>query len=437
MDRHPGTRRRLPRHQGSVSRGTLFALLFFQTVGWKQFGFFDLVAVSALLAIMLHALMTPQTEAVRRALPAIMGLVVLACYSLIIAIGHDGLDPQFALRSMRAALNLAGVAALVDLYVQSLSGRQDSAEVVAADGFLVLAVHGFLMIVMYVQPAVRGLVYSVTDAHSNVNLNFPFLSGLRITGLTYGLSQTSALQASALALGLANIRYWYRSYPRIVTFVFGCATTGAAILISGRSGLVIAALAIVFGTWSAWRQEVCPAAGPLPRGRLLASLGIAMMLTWIAVPLLPQDFTDYSIKMALRLVDQPLTELPVYETTLGSNLSTPEDMGDYLFGTSGLGRGALGVIDTDIGYLRMWHAVGLVGLLGSLAILGLLLAQTWRHNLLAIGTFAITWILLLNIKELALFTRNQWTIQALILLIPSGAQAFKRLESVTTPSDKR
>lgn len=100
----------------------------------------------------------------------------------------------------------------------------------------------------------------------------------------------------------------------------------------------------------------------------------------------------------------------------------PDDAQTLLFGSSNLGRGDMRYIPSDVGYIKLIFAVGLIGVALNVIpyVIGLALAARWYRSSptthLAVATIlCLVSGLLLNGKELALLTRNQWSIQSLLI----------------------
>ncbi|OGK08624.1 MAG: hypothetical protein A2W80_03895 [Candidatus Riflebacteria bacterium GWC2_50_8] len=355
----------------------------------------------------------------RNTLKIVACLGLLSIYSLSVVLINGLLDTQIAMRSIRALLNFLGALALLNIYYQR--SKNGFAENIIRDIYLALTTHAALMIAMYLNSGLRLAIYRITDAESYVNLSSPFLEGFRISGLTYGLSQTSVLQMLGLLILPLTLRAGKSFFGKLLLLA-GAPLLVVSILISGRSGLMLAIAFMPICVISLiWERAAGCSPGQCLSGVLKGTAviaAIALMLSLISSKM-PDKFAEYSLQQAREILDTVQLQGTTVENISGM-IILPESWPEFLFGSSNLGRGDLEYIPSDIGWIKTIFAVGLIGTL--LTLFPYLLAfrvafQFFRsdHYLATVSFLIFLSALLLNFKELALLTRNQWSIHSLLL----------------------
>ena len=98
----------------------------------------------------------------------------------------------------------------------------------------------------------------------------------------------------------------------------------------------------------------------------------------------------------------------------------PTDVSTLLIGEGTLGRDAFQYLASDVGYVRILFAAGLLGstlLLAPFAGAILIALRAWSPDRRLAATTLVTLLatLLLHMKEIALLTRNQWSVQAILI----------------------
>lgn len=399
----------------SLLAGTTTFIFIF---GWKINSVADLILIVSLLLIFLGFWRgTLLTHRLINQTIAVLGL--LCIYTLAICLINGIFDTQIALRSLRALLNLLGGICLVNLYY--FWGPKKFSESLTRDIYLALVAHGGLMIGMYFSHGLRESVYSITDATAYVNLTRPFLDGYRISGLTYGLSQTSVLQMLGLLLAPLVIRNAAGGAARLL--YLGCVPILlVSMLISGRSGLFLTMLFSPFVLAALFKSAVTasPAQSLANFARIAGAVALVAVLLLAMINSFPERFS-YSLYQAGEILLALELRGPGVEV-LAPMFFLPDSWPEFVFGSSNLGRGNLEYIPSDIGWVKTIFATGLTGTVLMLVpfIIGmraaLLAARTDLYMGVA-GFCVFLSALLLNTKELALLTRNQWSVQVLILAL--------------------
>lgn len=390
---------------------------FFLIFGWKAGEFVDLIFLVS-LSLIVASLIKGQLFADRAVLKVITCLGLLSIYSMLVVLLNGLFDTQIAMRSLRALVNFLGALALTNFYFAQAGS--DFANRLIRDIYLALSGHAALMTAMFMSTSLRNNVYQITDALAYVNLGTSFLDGYRISGLTYGLSQTSVLQMLGLLLMPMALRSCQSCIGRLL-IIAGAPLLAISVLISGRSGLLLgmAMLPLSFPfLLIADRQVYSPTraiAGVLKF--FLLVFGIAF-LTRISISWLPERFTTYTVNQAMEVYSALTLSGPTVEAT-SDMFFLPGNWRELIFGSSNLGRGSLENIPSDVGWVKTIFAIGIIGTLMMLMpyLLAIMTAYEARHidpYLSVASVMVFVSALLLNTKELALLTRNQWSVHALL-----------------------
>jgi hypothetical protein len=398
----------------------LHGLAFLLVFGWKATASADLIMIfsGALAAWVFIINLRPIPSG---AVTLVAWFALLSGYAAVIVVMHGALDSQIALRSLRAMVNLLGGVALVDMYFRRY-GRARFVRQVGVGLALAMVGHAALILLMYVLPSFRESVYALASTRSYVNLVSPFELGYRIPGLTYGLAQTSVLMASGLLILPLALQGTDRWRQGVAWLVAGGAIL-VSVLLTGRSGLVILVLGLpvvlavahVVGHRRAGRRLALAAVTIAA----LAAVGAAVIM--LARSILPEAFGSYTM-VAAREVVQAVADPGESQTVqaMSSMYFLPREPLAFLFGDSGMGRGPLGYIPSDVGFVLSWHALGLVGTILMLVpiLYALWLAyRAWSAAplLAAVTVVVLLGNVLLHMKEVALFTRNQWSVHAILI----------------------
>ena len=436
----------IPR-QSAIRNSLLFVSVFLFIFGWKHGIFIDLISVWSLCLFFVVLIRNPHVHPGILVLVAMsLGLVVYA--SAVVAV-NGAVDTQIALRSARALINLLGGASLAYLYW----GRYGAAQLlpyVTLHLYLALTVHALLILLMFLQPDLRAFVYRMTSAASFVNINSPFLEGLRIPGLTYGLANTSVLQLGGLLLLLPVARYWRRRPLVLVGVLCGAPLLLLSLLLTGRTGLLLGILfvpaawvlsGIRRGNTRSVGKRADRAGRSLGRvARAMATLAVVGVFVFVVVRNLPSFFYTFTLPYAEEVLEF-LGQGGRTRTTeiLAAGYFRPDSVAETLFGSSNLGRGDLGYIESDSGYVLMLHAIGLIGstLLALPYLYGmrlmLALRKHARHVAVA-GGFILLSTVVLHFKEIGMMTRNQWSVQCFLMC--AGLLYLRHVRESPVPAER-
>lgn len=418
----PALRDRAPNLVAIVLWSTSFLFVF----GWKVTRLADLIFFVSLL--LSATLVFRRSEVLDRMVILIIApIAALTVYAAAITFLHGMVDAQIALRSLRALVNFLGAFALVLLYKAHY--REAAVCALFRHLFLLLTAHAALMLAMNQFEPFRETVYGLTHAHDYVNLQENFLKGFRVTGLTYGLALTSVVQSFGILLipALLSMRAFGRlTYPVLAG---GVVLLVVSMMLSGLSGFILLfgffplVLVIRLGSLdkrsrpkTVWVLMAVFAAATLP---VLAVFYVAP-LALVASYKVPEELRIavlhiYSLKQII------LDPLNFYKIShLLEMYFLPEDTATLIFGSSNFGRGAAGYIPSDVGYVRSVFGVGIVGtlLMAAPLIAGIATAWCIRRRAPWLAALTITFLLaglIMHFKEVALMTRNLWSLQSLLL----------------------
>jgi len=401
-----------------LKSGLLSITTFLFIFGWKVTPVIDLILLTSLFLV-IYSFFNGYVYADQVSIHITVCLGLLSVYSLLIVISHGVYDVQVAMRSLRALINFLAALSLAGIYYD-FYGKDFFIRIVR-DIYLALVLHAGIMLTMFYSSSFREMVYQLTSAHDYVNLNTPFLSGLRICGLTYGLSQTSVLQMLGLLI-LPVVIKGCQGFTGRVTACLGAPLLVLSILISGRSGLMMSLFFVpvyLLGVLLLKASDKSPA--KIAVNLLAHVLGVIVvgLLVWSSIDFLPKKFTDYTIYHTREIFAALQLSGPTIENMSGM-FFLPDSLFEVLFGSSNLIHGGFEMVLSDVGWVRSIFAVGLVGSVLILIPYILALKQAWRCRFfsqeIAVMSFLVFLsALVLHSKEMALLTRNQWSVQALLI----------------------
>ena len=396
----------------------LFIITFFLIFGWKINSLLDISAITAtVLAVQYFYLHKPNLLNNNE---LITNSTLFALYSTLIVIFTGITDLTPTLRSFRALITLIASYSLFNLYRRTYKRPVFK---ICFHIYLSIITHAVIMIVMYCSEPIRLLIYSITHVADYVNVNSPFLEGYRICGLTYGLSQTSLLQLFGLILTpfllsksekLSNKIFILMSFP----------LTLVSSILCGRSGLFICILLFpVYITIRLYTSKF----SKKNIFSFLKTISICLITFAIVSAVfynyLPKKFKTSNLNQCQEIIRTfKLNSITLQE--LVPMYFLPNDAKTFLFGKGNYGRTKTFYLKSDVGWVRSIYAIGFIGL--SLMVYPFVwgiftsFKQLNHFRELAFATSIILISsMILNFKELSLLTRNQWTIQAILLCILS------------------
>ena len=163
-----------------------FIVSFFLIFGWRVVSFIEIPHLIAIILFFFHRRISKDALAlINLFIPAIFYIALIGFYALF---NYEVYPMDTILRILRIVLMIIGIDIFTTIYIKS---RKELYKII----FYCLLCHSFLMIAMFMNSSLREFIYSTTGAYLIVNDVYPFVSGLRISGLTYGLAITSVLQS--------------------------------------------------------------------------------------------------------------------------------------------------------------------------------------------------------------------------------------------------
>jgi hypothetical protein len=394
----------------------LYVLAFFLIFGFKFLGSFDLLFMASVAVCLVHIFYGKgEIDANLRRLAILICFICF--YSGLLSASHGGHDLQTLLRSIRTLISFSAAYVLgLWFFRHSIKQNKDFELTVLIAVALVFFCHSSLMLIMYFSPDfVRNSVYLLTGAEKIVNLNTPFLNGDRITGLTYGLSQTSVLNITGV---LASLAVYELSHKK--EFYFLALVTAASIFVSGRTGVVLLIPCILFFDFYAF--FILKSKSAFYRLFTLGSFTILLIFSASYLPSTNPVDSSFFAKHMSEIPEFLLWGNSNTVTSLSQMWFLKLNMAELFFGTSSLGRTEFLHLASDIGYVKLLMSVGVFGLMLHIAVylgfLSCMLAALFKKHLTgAIGVVTVLCVFILNTKELAFFTRNQWSVMCLLAVV--------------------
>ena len=406
----------------------LFIITFFLIFGWKTNSIIDISAITGCaLAAQYIYLHKPWREL--KTNPPIISLLVLVLYSFIVVVSNGITDLLPVMRAFRALIMLIASFSLYNLYKRHY---KEPIITICSHIYFSLFIHGIIMIAMYISDPLRHFIYSITFAESYVNLKSPFLEGYRICGLTYGLSQTAVVQI----FGLFLMPYIFANQSKVfykISVILSFPIIIISSILAGRSGLF--ATVLFFPIYLTLKLSTSKISFKTPfaytKFLILSAISLSILF-YAACHFLPQKFVDNALYSTKEIIDV-FKNKSIIVNEVKPMYFLPGNLKTALFGMGNYGRTDYFYLLSDVGWIKSIYAIGIIGLAFMLQpfLWGINTAFKQRAIL---GERAITAILifaysiLLNCKELSLLTRNQWTIQAILISILYFESSKKEVE---------
>lgn len=204
-----------------------FLILFGYLLGWRIIGPLEVSHLTAILVIGLKGINLQEFRFfLFSTFPALV-YVLLGMYLSMYLWGYPDVSMLFTL--LRLVVMFAGALAIIKMF----NSRTEIYTMI----IYVFNIHSILMILMFISPPLRSIIYDLTQAKSIVNNVYTFNEGYRISGLTYGLAITSIIHATIIVF-LKHVK----SYLLIITTIL---LNTSAVLLSGRSGIIILILSLL------------------------------------------------------------------------------------------------------------------------------------------------------------------------------------------------
>jgi len=316
-----------------------FIVSFFLIFGWRVISFIEIPHLISLTLLVVHRKISKKAKNLLILfIPAFFYITLIGFY----AHHNYGVYPfDTILRILRLILMIIGIDIFTTKYIKS---KKELYNII----FYSLLSHSILMIAMFINSGLREFIYSITGAYEIVNNVYPFLSGLRISGLTYGLAITSVLQSYLCLYSIYN-PLKFNIISRVLVFLISLISMA----ISGKSGFVILAVILLFYLLS---SEI-----------RFKSKFIFILIT-IMVVILLISYLSFSFEGSDWLISSNSELLNLIET---GNSKTSDSLSDMYFFPEGLniifghGTGNRFIFNEylaiDPGFVRWIWAFGILG----------------------------------------------------------------------------
>jgi hypothetical protein len=403
----------------------LFLTTFIFIYGFKVFAVLDLILLISLL-LCFSSYVFKQQISLKPSIGLLILLTVFSIYSLLISFFSLSEDIEVSGRLIRTTLNTLGGLILVDWYLRFFGGNFLSKLFI--DILLSILLHSALMLLMFLDPLLREGIYYVTGAAHIVNMSSPFLHGYRITGLTYGLSTTSVLQAvGVLFIPYALNRFRAMKLVRLSIYLGGVLIV-ISVFLSGRSGLLILLIFTFLYFINSTLRSLF----------ITQKVSFRMIFAWICIfsfagaiaYVLDQKSTIFErdqrggLYYLLENAEEIITVMtdPDESRTVAAMSHMyfiPDDPLILLFGSGYLDRSVLG-IKTDVGWIRTLYSLGVIGVLFTIFVIFYMFLSVYlsnggrdKYGLVLLGLLLILMVLM-HFKENFVFARNYWSITCLV-----------------------
>ena len=405
----------------------LFIITFFLIFGWKVNTYIDISAVAA-CALSFQFLLFHKEQFYKLKNPNIIALFLLSIYSLIV-VSLTGITDLYPItRAIRALIMLIASFSLYSLYQKHY---KDPILKICEHIYLSIFIHSIIMIIMFCSDSFRLFIYSFTHSADYVNLFSPYLQGYRICGLTYGLSQTSVLQM----FGLVFIPIIYGKISNKILKIFLILSITPIVISSmlgGRSGLFFSIFLLPLYLLLKIKNTKFNYNLKNLFFILIKSLLIIIpiiILSAITFKYFPPKFRSFTLTTSHEIIDVFKNKSKTFNDVMNMYF-LPKSMITTIFGMGNYGRTKTFYLPSDVGWIKSIFAIGFIGVILMIFpfIWGISKAFVSIDKLKDFSFVVIIILLasiMLNCKELALLTRNQWTIQAIFLATLSNIKYKK------------
>lgn len=209
-----------------------FIVSFLLIFGWRVVSFIEISHLISLTLLVVHRKISKKAiTLIYLFIPAFIYVTIIGLYAYH---NYGVYSSETLLRIFRIILMIIGIDIFTTKYIKS---KKELYNII----FYCLLSHSILMIAMFINSGLREFIYSITGAYLIVNDVYPFVSGLRISGLTYGLAITSVLHSYLCLFSIYN-PLKFNIISRVLVFLISLISMA----ISGKSGFVILAVILLF-----------------------------------------------------------------------------------------------------------------------------------------------------------------------------------------------
>ncbi|MDD4927937.1 MAG: hypothetical protein PHP85_01520 [Gallionella sp.] len=330
------------------------------------------------------------------------------------------------LRPIKAVLFLLGTYSAVEYTFSKLSDAGTPTQkfnFLASLIYSCILFHGLIMIYEFMDPVFRDFVYSFTTAKDQLE----FYKLYRMAGLTgAGGAQVSVIQSLGFVIGLYLVGQgrWTGFY------LMGNLLLIFSIIVTGRSGFISVVISVVIYGWQLINNlQVNKRIVNLIVKYTLIVLLVTSVSVWVLPNLVQNENFGYAWQTFDVFFGDKVTDSDrggdETISTLSDMFILPESFSHLIFGrASYLEINTYYSVFTDIGYMHIIWAYGVIGLLLHLFFYGAVIAYlfgVFRRNSLMrspalLGLILVSLILFFNVKELFFFARMSFQITMAIFI---------------------
>ena len=409
-------------------------LVFFITIGpsMPRFSYAgDTLFLASLFSIGLLFLKIKNITLYNEQKTLLFTLSLFVVYSFIIMLLNGVDDLTYPMRGIRILINVLGIGSLVYLMHQHF--KSDFFKVLLMLSYFSISLHGFIMVMEFINPTFRDFVYSITEPEIHRdNLLF------RMAGLTNGGGAGTSLIQFMAILMLPLFSKNFKISFSFKLFLFITATINLfAMLVSGRTGVFFTFLFVpLLYFWI--NSKISIKKTTFLKILILTLFGavfISLLSLFEIININKVIESSEALLLAInRLfleIDSIVTQGEIRTlTVLSKENSIPDDWLQFIFGNSIYARENS---NSDIGYIRDIFGIGIIGVILTLLVYVYLIYDSLRkYNVnFVLAKYIIVLIvslIIVHYKEPFLFTRYFLTITLFMyfsLLIQSKTERIK------------
>tara|TARA_B100001059_G_C17825173_1_gene580904 strand:+ start:164 stop:1228 length:1065 start_codon:yes stop_codon:yes gene_type:complete len=333
-------------------------------------------------------------------------IVLFISQFIFMVSGFFTADIQNLMRPFRIVLNSLAVYYLLVAYFYKY--KNNASEVFLNHLFFVISFHSLIMILQYISPQFRELIYWFTNPYEIVNVDLSIYIGTRILGLTYGLATTSMINLVAVLIYIYlrsnNFRITHLHnicILLVVSSMFLCGRSGLALMlilvpiyfILQRKGFIknifyfLILLIITYYFFTFYLPLYCK--------NFNCSMAVFSQLYWL------QELFSFAISGESKTISHVFKEI-----------SMPSELITYLIGGTSTG--------IDSGYIKNIYQSGIFFSIISIFIYCIPLfyfRKIKKNPIILLSIIVMFSILIFQVKEMGFFVRGLWTIHLSFILL--------------------
>lgn len=390
-------------------------VIFIYIFGWILFGGIDLITIISIY----FSVFIIKKGIIPTVLKRFLFFICLYLLYISFVIFFNSYELNIYLRVLRTLITFTGGIGIIKW--MSLKKTLELIDILKYI-YISLLLHALIMIIMYISLPFRSFIYDIAGTLNIVNNTYGILAGYRVPGLTYGLSQTSVVQGWGIILSIYFLNSDKCNFKEKFIVLISLPLLIFSIFISGRTGIITTLFASIIIIFISFYNKQS-----LLKNRIKSIIAMVIVSAFIIIyisNLFIRDFgTNDNLSFTINHVSEAFQFIDKGESTTIETVEDmyflPKDEKTLFFGKGTFDRQLL-KIRTDVGYVRVLFHSGLLGsLLYYLPFLYCMycILRTKAHKstkVLALLIFIST--IVLHGKEMAIYTRTQWSIQVLILM---------------------